>query len=254
MLRDYGVQTDVEDAAITRNRCRRTHHRHNVASSDGVGGAVKRRNRIELRRAAASEAWDDRGEWNSAYHNTYRYYRQGDTVRYQNKHWKATEENSDSVFDPEKWDECLVHTEEEFAAEDYFKNVKPIITFDKDQDTTGEDPYLGYDPTDCFKDDEQVVAQHRTSVDYLGLYSFLRGLGFNDNRAHRILLPKPAAEQDINPNSHTTASLPPVERLTLGTTGQSNCAVPATSVCSVTPLSGPVSSTTPRHCLSTSAT
>ena len=203
MLRDYGVQTDVEDAAIDREiDAEEPIIVANVGvTSDGVGGAVKRRNRIELRRAAASEAWDDRGEWNSAYHNTYRYYRQGDTVRYQNKHWKATEENSDSVFDPEKWDECLVHTEEEFAAEDYFKNVKPIITFDKDQDTTGEDPYLGYDPTDCFKDDEQVVAQHRTSVDYLGLYSFLRSLGFNDNRAHRILLPKPAAERDINPNS-----------------------------------------------------
>ena len=211
MLRDYGIQTDLTDAAIDREiDAEEPLIVANVGvTSDGVGGAVKRRNRIEVRRAAASAAWDAKGEWNTDYHNTYRFYRQGDIVRYKNKHWKATKDNTDAIFDVKKWDECLVHTEEEFAAEDYFKNTKPIIVFDKDTDPTGADPTLGYDPTNCFKNDDQVVAQHRTSVDYLGVYSFLRSLGFNEANAHKILLPKPADARDINPNSVYEGIAPP---------------------------------------------
>ena len=203
MIRDYGVQTDTDEASI--NSEIEEDEPIIVASvgvtKEGVGGLIKRVNRIELRRGAASAAWDANGHWqDSQYKIDNRFFRVGDVVIYENKHWKCIEENDDDAFDTNKWDECLVHTSETFAAEDYFKNSKPIIVFDKDLDPTGEDPYLGYDPTDCFVDDEQVRAQHRTSTDYLGLYSFLRSLGFNSNQSHRILAPKPAADRNVNPS------------------------------------------------------
>ena len=192
MIRDYGFQTDTDDAAIDEEIG--DNEPLVVASvgvtKEGVGGLIKRANRIELRRAAASAKWDDGGDWDSNYKQAHRFYRVGDIVRYENKHWKCVKENDDATFDSESWDECLVHMDEDFAAEDYFKNSKPIIVFDKDLDPTGEDSFLGYDPTDCFVDDEQVRAQHRTSTDYLGLFSFLVSLGFSQERAHKILAPK----------------------------------------------------------------
>ena len=203
MIRDYGLQTDTDEASI--NSEIEAEESVIVASvgvtKKGVGGLIKRANRIELRRGSASAAWDANGHWeDSQYKTDHRFFRVGDVVIYENKHWKCVKENDDTTFDTEKWDECLVHTREDFAAEDYFKNSKPIIVFDKDLDPTGEDPFLGYDPTECFMDDEQVRAQHRTSTDYLGLFSFLRSLGFNDARSHRILAPKPAADRVINPS------------------------------------------------------
>ena len=203
MIRDYGIQTDDTDSAIDREI--RPNEPVVVATvgvtSEGVGGGVFRRNRIELRRAAASANWDDRGQWNSAYHATNLYYRVGDVVRYQNKHFKCVKENNDSVFDVSKWDECFVHMPEDYAGEDYFKNSKALIVFDKDQDTTGGNQYLGYNPQNCFSNDDQVSAQHRTTTDYLGLYSFLRSLGFGAGEAHQILLPQPSASRDINPSA-----------------------------------------------------
>ena len=203
MIRDYGLQTDTDEASI--NSEIDAEESVIVASvgvtKKGVGGLIKRANRIELRRGSASAAWDANGHWeDSQYKTDHRFFRVGDVVIYENKHWKCVKENDDTTFDTEKWDECLVHTREDFAAEDYFKNSKPIIVFDKDLDPTGEDSFLGYDPTECFMDDEQVRAQHRTSTDYLGLYSFLRSLGFNASRAHRILAPKPAADRVVNPS------------------------------------------------------
>ena len=204
MIRDYGIQTDIGETSIDAEID--AEEPIIVASvgvtSLGVGGNVKRRNRIEVRRAAASAEWDDRGAWDTSnYQAANRFYRIGDIVRYENKHWKCIKENDDAAFDATKWDECLVHTEEEFAAEDYFKNSKPIIVFDKDKDNTGEDAFLGYDPTTCFIDDVQVRAQHRTSTDYRGIYSLLVSLGFSTTDAHTILAPQPSADRDINPST-----------------------------------------------------
>ena len=88
--------------------------------------------------------------------------------------------------------------EEEYGAEDYFKNVQPVIIFDKDTDDTNTDPLLGYS-NNALDADPELKRQVRTATDYLGLYSLLKSLGFGKNDAHNILAPKPAADRVINP-------------------------------------------------------
>ena len=128
-----------------------------------------------------------------------------------------------------------------------------LIIFDKDTDDTNADPLLGY-RDDALSTDDELKRQVRTATDYLGLYSFLRSLGFGKVESHQILEPRGADIRVFNPNTAYDGIVTPVVLLTLGTTGRFSSAVPATSVCSVMHLSGQVSSTTPRHCLSTSVT
>ena len=201
IIRDYGLQTDTSDSKIDSEiDALEPIVVANVGTRVPESG-VQRTNDIELRRAAASDAWDDRGEYYSQYHKDENYYRPGDTVRYKNKHWKCIEEHiATSTFDTNKWDENYVHMPEDFAAEDYFKNAQPVLIFDKDKDNTLADGLLGYTNTD-FTNDSQLRMQLRTATDYLGLYSFLRSLGFNNTDAHTILLPKPEADRERNPNS-----------------------------------------------------
>ena len=201
IIRDYGLQTDTSDAAIDSEiDALEPIVVANVGTRVPESG-VQRTNDIELRRAAASDAWDDRGEYYSQYHKDENYYRPGDTVRYQNKHWKCIEEHiATSSFDTDKWDENYVHMPEDFAAEDFFKNAQPVLIFDKDKDNTLANGLLGYTNAD-FANDGQLRMQLRTATDYLGLYSFLRSLGFSNTEAHTILLPKSEADRERNPNS-----------------------------------------------------
>ena len=201
IIRDYGLQTDISSSSIDFEiEAREPIIVANVGTRVPDVG-VQRTNDIELRRAAASDNWDDRGEYYSDYHRIENYYRAGDTVRYRNKHWKCIEEHiATPNFDTSKWDESFVHMESDFAAEDYFKNAQPVIIFDKDKDNTLSDSLLGYTNAD-FKNDNEVRMQLRTATDYLGLYSFLRSLGFTDNESHTILLPKPAAVRERDPNN-----------------------------------------------------
>ena len=201
IIRDYGLQTDTSSPSIDSEiDALEPIVVANVGTRVPQAG-VQRTNDIELRRAAASDAWDDRGEYYSQYHNNENYYRPGDTVRYKNKHWKCIEEHiATASFETDKWDENYVHMSEDFAAEDYFKNSQPVIIFDKDKDNTLEDGLLGY-TNDDFENDDELRMQLRTATDYLGLYSFLRSLGFNNNDSHTILLPQPEADRERNPNS-----------------------------------------------------
>ena len=89
IVRDYGLQTDTDSAVIDSEI---EADEPIIAATVGIlkaTGGVQRTNEIELRRAAASDQWDDRGEYRSAYHENNNYYRPGDTVRYANKHWKC---------------------------------------------------------------------------------------------------------------------------------------------------------------------
>ena len=201
IVRDYGLQTDVSAANISREI---SAEEPIIAIGIGTikpGAGVQRTNEFELRRAAASTNWDSRGEYVQSYHSNYNYYRSGDVVRYENKHWKCLVDHiAPPVLNKEKFDQCLVHTEEDFPSEDYFQNSSPIIIFDKDTDDTGEDPLLGY-TNNSFKTDPELKRQYRTSTDYLGLYSFLRSLGFTDGQSHEILLPLPADERERDPDN-----------------------------------------------------
>lgn len=210
IIRDYGLQTDTSSPAIDFNINEdEPIVVASVAASPSSEAGVFRNNKLELRRAAASAAWDNRGGYRSGYHASYNYYRPGDIVRYQNKHFKCLKEHTaTSTFATEKWEECLVHTKSNFAAEDFFKNTKPLLIFDKDLDKTGFDSKLGY--TNAMLDtDAELKRQYRTAVDYLGVYSLLRSLGFNDDDAHTILLPKGLNNRERNPNAALDGISPP---------------------------------------------
>ena len=150
---------------------------------------VARVNQITLRRASASADWDSRGEYRTSVITlTNNYYRPGDIVRYQNKHWKCLKEHiAPEIFDTTKWDEAFVHMEDNYAAEDFFKNTKPVLYFDKDKDTTWNDGLLGYTNAD-FTDDAELSAQFHTGTDYLGAFSFLKSIGLSSkHRCHEVL-------------------------------------------------------------------
>ena len=207
IVRDYGLQTDTASSSIDSEIGEKEPIIVATVSVKKAEGGVQRTNEIELRRAAASKRWDKNGAYNgtddsgsNGYHEANNYYRPGDVVRYANKHWKCIFEHVGEAFDDSKWDECFVHMHEDYPAEDYFKNVQPIIYFDKDQDDTNSDSLLGYD-VDALSTDDELKRQVRTATDYLGLYSFLRSLGFNGGEAHNILAPKSDADRILNPNT-----------------------------------------------------
>ena len=199
IVRDYGLQTALSSSAIDEEiDAKEPIIAASVAVKKAESG-IQRTNEIELRRAAASYRWDDSGEYlSTGYHLNNNYYRAGDVVRYKNKHWKCISEHVAETFDDGKWDECFVHMEEDYGAEDYFKNVQPVIIFDKDTDDTNQDPLLGYS-NNALSTDTELKRQVRTATDYLGLFSFLRSLGFGQNDAHNILAPKPEDDRIINP-------------------------------------------------------
>jgi hypothetical protein len=210
IIRDYGLQPDTSSAAIDFEiDAEEPIVVGSVSVTPATEAGVFRSNKIELRRAAASAAWDNRGAYRSGYHATYNYYRPGDIVRYQNKHFKCLSEHvATTTFETGKWEDCLVHTKSTFAAEDYFKNAKPVLIFDKDLDKTGLDSKLGY--TNAMLDtDAELMRQYRTAVDYLGVYSLLRSLGFSDGDAHTILLPRDISTRERNPGSALDGISPP---------------------------------------------
>jgi hypothetical protein len=202
IIRDYGIQVDVGSSVIDSEFAASEPVIAGTVTTLPVSGAgVTRVNQVEVRRAAASAAWDNSGEYRTGYHLANNYYRTGDIVRYQNKHYKCIVEHiAESVFDSTKFDEAFVHMEDNFAAEDFFKNSKPVIIFDRDKDNTLSNSLLGYTNADLGTD-AQLYRQIRTAVDYLGVYSLLRSLGFNDADSHTILLPKPLADRNRNPNT-----------------------------------------------------
>lgn len=210
IIRDYGLQADTSSAAIDFEiDAEEPIVVASVSVIPSTEAGVFRNNKIELRRAAASADWDNRGAYRSGYHATYNYYRPGDIVRYQNKHFKCLSEHvATSTFETDKWEDCLVHAKNTFAAEDFFKNTKPVLIFDKDLDKTGLDDKLGY--TNAMLDtDTELMRQYRTAVDYLGVYSLLRSLGFSDADAHTILLPRGVNNRERNPGSGLDGISPP---------------------------------------------
>ena len=209
IIRDYGFQTDTASSAINSNiTATETVVCADVRILPATEVGVTRVNQITLRRASASANWDSRGAYRTGYHNTNAYYRPGDVCRYRNKHYKCIEEHiAPATFDVTKWDETFVHMEDDFAAEDFFKNTKPVLYFDKDKDNTFADGLLGYVNSD-FINDVELRQQFRTSTDYMGAYSFLRSLGFNSNDSHTILAPQPAADRERNPGTALVGSTP----------------------------------------------
>ena len=187
-LRDYVLQTNTAaghiDSLIENTASIGVGTSAAVTDTDGNNALV------ELRRLNPSNTWV-----------ADTYYRPGDVVRNNNKHYSCILENSDSAFDVSKWIEAYVHMEEAYNAEDYFKNTQPTVVFDNDTAGTVASTTLGYNFSTVWSTDARVRAQYRSATDYKGLHSFLTSIGFSAADAHTILLPKTAANRDRNPSS-----------------------------------------------------
>lgn len=156
-------------------------------------GTIKR-SEIVLGRVNSSNVWAANS-----------FYRPGDTVRKDNKHYTCIFQNSDEEFDYKKWDESYVHMPSSYHAYDYAKNVTPRVIFDGDSDGEVGTTTCGYDfdpnsLTYSWSTDTKLINQYRSSTDYRGAREFLRGIGFTYADADEILLPRNPDNREINPN------------------------------------------------------
>jgi hypothetical protein len=153
---------------------------------------VIKKAQVVLERANPSNVW-----------TTGKYYRAGETVKYQNKHFTCVVKNSDAVFDAEKWSQSYVHMSSDYNAYDFFTNVAPVVYFDNDTDGNQPTVNCGYNLATCWSTNSAIIAQYTTSTDYRGVYQFLVGLGFAGADAADILIPVSTADRELNPASST---------------------------------------------------
>lgn len=190
-LRDYTLQTDVTSGAIDSeipNTEILVVARSTAKTATGAG--VEKSAEVELRRHNGNNAWAPST-----------FYRRGDVAQYRSKHWICIKENSDASFDTNKWSETFVHMEDGYRPEDFWKNTQPIIIFDDDTEALEASASLGWDLTNDWANSAELREQYRTATDYKALHSFLVSLGFSVGDAHTILLPKPAAARERDPQS-----------------------------------------------------
>ena len=150
---------------------------------------VVKKSQIVLGRSNPSSAWVSLS-----------YYRPGDTVRYLNKHYTCVVQNSDLLFDPDKWSESYVHMSSEYNAYDFALTVAPTIYFDNDTDGFQPTATCGFNLATCW-DLADIRAQYTTTTDYRGVWYFLIGMGFTDVEAFNILKPRTIATRELNPAS-----------------------------------------------------
>lgn len=127
------------------------------------------------------------------------FYRSGDVVIYQNKHWLCRIQNQSAIFDPFQWDETYVHTADNYAAPDSPNNTAPVIIFDNDTDPNVASTTLGYNLTTVWSTNPEIYDQYRSSTDFKGAQLFLTSIGFTPAQANIILTPTPNASRDLNP-------------------------------------------------------
>jgi hypothetical protein len=152
---------------------------------------VVRKAQVILERANPSNVW-----------TAGNYYRSGETVKYENKHFTCVVKNSDAAFDTEKWSQSYVHMQSDYNAYDFFVNVAPVIYFDNDTDGDQPTTNCGYDLTTCWSTDPEIIGQYTTATDYRGVYQFLIGIGFTAPQVTSILLPVATADRELNPASN----------------------------------------------------
>ena len=107
----------------------------------------------------------------NAKHNDTRWYRRGDTVLRNNKHWVSAVDHM-GEWDINNWNEGYVHTEENFVPEGQILNIAPKIKFDGDFDQAENSINCGFTTGHPL-----VKAQTESAVDYQGLLNYLRCAG-----------------------------------------------------------------------------
>ena len=107
------------------------------------------------------------------FHSETRYYRRGDCVIKDNKHWVAAADQFGD-FDTGVWNEGYVHTKNDFVPEGQILNIAPKIKFDGDLDEAENSRQLGWGISHPY-----IQAQWESQVDYLGLANFCRVAGID---------------------------------------------------------------------------
>jgi len=194
-FRDYALQTDAGSYGYVSGLASDETLLVTNAGKLAVTGKP-RAAEVSLRRGNPENTWQA---------NTF--YRKGSVVRLFNKHYIANLDHQSAQFDAALWDEAFVHMSTEFNAEDSIKAEAPIITFDDDQSgsenyTSSQSPkiVLGYNLSTVWTTNQLIQTQYRSAADYQGLHQLLTGLGFSSNQAHDILLPRSAADRELNPS------------------------------------------------------
>ena len=131
--------------------------------------------------------------------STSKFYRKGDTVRRDNKHFVARVDINGSDADFERdFAENFVHMEEDYAPEGNFKNAQPLLIFDKDTQSspvTATEFKLGNDINA-----PEIVAQIESAVDYIATFQQLQNFGAN---ASNLLKLKDEENRDTNVNGES---------------------------------------------------
>jgi hypothetical protein len=169
-----------------------------VISGSGVGpepsSGVSKTSEITIRRASGTVDYANET-----------FYRAGTIVRHANKHFQSLRDQTTTteVPDSKTWGETFVHMPSDYNAEDQQRNEAGFIAIDSDTDPDANSTTLGIDWSAVWSSAGPTRDQYRSSSDYLGVYAFLRALGFTESAAHAALLPKAANQRDRNPASST---------------------------------------------------
>ena len=158
------------------------------------GAGVSRTAEVTIRRGAPSRSYASGT-----------FYRQGTVVKHAGKHWQAVRDltSTGASPDPALWGQCFVHMPSDYNPEDATSQETPIIVLDTDTSDAEDSTTLGINWATIWTDAGSVRDQYRSGTDYLGVYGFLRALGFSDAAAHAALVPRAAAGRDRDPSSAT---------------------------------------------------
>jgi len=120
------------------------------------------------------------------------YYRVGDVIRRNNKHFTAIRDNYGTVFEPYNWDESFVHMASDYDPESPLTNSAPKIIFDGDTDADNENTVsCGFTLANA-----EVIAQYQSATDYKGMQYYLTTTG-----SAISLVPQGVGSRDIALNS-----------------------------------------------------
>ena len=188
-VRDYVLQTNTSDALIDSEL---PEDRALLVQSSGSATVtgVSTAAEIVLRRGNASVQWA-----------TGTSYKKGETVKYNNKHFTCSKDNSDVLFTGRKLERKLCSHAFCFQPRRFYKTETPILIFDKDSSGNEESITLGYNLNSVWQSDSLIQDQYRSALDYRGVHSFLLGIGFASGQAHQILYPNPASSRELDPSS-----------------------------------------------------